>query len=82
MGHLGSVLRQAQVLQEAGFRIALYDVGAGNSGLDMLRQIRVDFVKIDRSIVSAALTDVTAHAVLAAVMAFSGHRCCGHRGRH
>ncbi|WP_165795285.1 bifunctional diguanylate cyclase/phosphodiesterase [Deinococcus koreensis] len=71
VGHLNSVLAQAGQLRAAGFRLALDDVGAGNSGLEMLRQLQVDFVKIDRSVVAAAPTDSTANAVLAAIMAYA-----------
>ncbi|HSK51402.1 MAG TPA: EAL domain-containing protein [Clostridia bacterium] len=37
----------------AGFRIAIDDVGAGNSGLRLLSQIHFDIVKIDLSLVHA-----------------------------
>ena len=39
--------------QSAGFRIAIDDVGAGNSGLRLLSQVRFDIVKIDLSLVQA-----------------------------
>ena len=39
------VQREAAALKECGFRIALDDVGAGNSGLELMRAIKVDFVK-------------------------------------
>ena len=39
--------------REAGFRIAIDDVGAGNSGLRLLSQIHFDIVKIDLSLVHA-----------------------------
>jgi len=37
----------------AGFRVAIDDVGAGNSGLRLLSQIHFDIVKIDLSLVHA-----------------------------
>lgn len=37
----------------AGFRIAIDDLGAGNSGLRLLSQIQFDIVKIDLSLVQA-----------------------------
>jgi EAL domain-containing protein (putative c-di-GMP-specific phosphodiesterase class I) len=37
----------------AGFRIAIDDLGAGNSGLRLLSQIHFDIVKIDLSLVQA-----------------------------
>jgi diguanylate cyclase (GGDEF)-like protein len=39
--------------QSAGFRVAVDDVGAGNSGLRLLSQVRFDIVKIDLSLVQA-----------------------------
>ena len=39
--------------REAGFRIAIDDLGAGNSGLRLLSQIHFDIVKIDLSLVQA-----------------------------
>jgi EAL domain-containing protein (putative c-di-GMP-specific phosphodiesterase class I) len=58
-------------LRKLGFRIALNDVGAGNAGLEMLRNLRLDFVKIDRSVTVDALEDEGARAVLAAIVAFA-----------
>jgi EAL domain-containing protein (putative c-di-GMP-specific phosphodiesterase class I) len=65
------VLRSIQHLRAAGLRIALDDVGAGNSGLEMLRRVRPDFVKIDRTVVVEARHDAGARAVLAAITAFA-----------
>jgi len=58
------VVREAKKLRTLGFRLALDDTGAGNAGLEMLSQLPVDFVKIDRSIVVKALTDTTAQTIL------------------
>ena len=71
---LAPVARQAARLRELGFRLALDDVGAGNAGLEMLRTIPVDFVKVDRSVVVAALDEPAARAVLAAILAFAHER--------
>jgi len=65
------VAREARRLRAVGFRLALDDVGAGNAGLEMLRQLPVDYIKIDRAVVVGALTDTTARAVLAAIVAFA-----------
>jgi diguanylate cyclase (GGDEF)-like protein len=58
-------------LRSHGLRIAIDDVGSGNSSLEMLRRTHPDFVKIDRSVVAAADADVSARAVLLAVAAFA-----------
>ncbi|MGB8347281.1 MAG: bifunctional diguanylate cyclase/phosphodiesterase [Ktedonobacteraceae bacterium] len=58
------VMREAKKLRALGFRLALDDTGAGNAGLEMLSQLPMDFVKIDRAIVVKALTDASARTVL------------------
>jgi diguanylate cyclase (GGDEF)-like protein len=58
-------------LRAEGFKIALDDVGTGNSGLEMLRKVHADFVKIDRGIVHAAATDRSARAVLMAMATYA-----------
>ena len=73
---LAAVVRAIDQLRRAGFRVALDDVGAGNSGLEMLNATRVDFVKIDRAIVARAAEDVNARAVLAAISAFAHETGC------
>jgi diguanylate cyclase (GGDEF)-like protein len=70
-GRTVSVVRCLQRLRAQGFRIAVDDVGTGNSGLEMLRQIEAEFVKIDRSIVAAAATEPGARAVLMAMATFA-----------
>jgi diguanylate cyclase (GGDEF)-like protein len=70
---LPRVVAGAARLRALGFRVALDDVGSGNAGLETLRQLPVDFVKIDRSIVVGATTDVSAQAVLVAIVAYA-HR--------
>jgi EAL domain-containing protein (putative c-di-GMP-specific phosphodiesterase class I) len=66
-----TVLRSIEHLRAAGLRIAIDDVGVGNSGLEMLRRVRPDFVKIDRSVVKEARHDAGARAVLAAIATFA-----------
>ncbi|MDQ2906766.1 MAG: bifunctional diguanylate cyclase/phosphodiesterase [Chloroflexota bacterium] len=61
------VIREARSLRALGFRLALDDTGAGNAGLEMLSQLAVDFVKIDRAIVVKALTDATARTIFTSI---------------
>jgi EAL domain-containing protein (putative c-di-GMP-specific phosphodiesterase class I) len=68
---LGPVIAAVARLRELGFRIALDDVGSGNAGLETLRRMPVDFVKIDRSIIAHAATEVNAQAVLVAIVAYA-----------
>lgn len=73
MQRLAHVVREAKRLRALGFRIALDDVGSGNAGLEVLRQLDVQYVKVDRSILVAAMTDPAAGAVLAGIVAFARH---------
>jgi diguanylate cyclase (GGDEF)-like protein len=70
-GRTASVVRGLKLLREQGFKIAIDDVGTGNSGLEMLRSIEAEFVKLDRSIVSGAATEPGARAVLLAMATFA-----------
>jgi EAL domain-containing protein (putative c-di-GMP-specific phosphodiesterase class I) len=70
-GRTASVVRCLQRLRAQGFKIAVDDVGTGNSGLEMLRKIEAEFVKIDRSIITAATTEPGARAVLMAMATFA-----------
>lgn len=65
------VLESLEGLREQGFRLALDNVGTGNAGLEMLRKIGAEYVKIDRSIVAAAATEPNARAVLMAMATFA-----------
>ncbi|MDR7071869.1 EAL domain-containing protein [Fictibacillus barbaricus] len=47
--HLKSILT---AYQEQGMKVALDDLGAGHSTLSVLRELRPDYVKIDRKIIS------------------------------
>jgi diguanylate cyclase (GGDEF)-like protein/PAS domain S-box-containing protein len=65
------LIPEAARLRALGFLLALDDVGAGNAGLEMLRALPVDFIKIDRAVVASAVEDRGARAVLLAIMAFA-----------
>ena len=64
---LADVVQKVKFLRLMGFRVALDDAGAGNAGLEMLSQLPVDFIKIDRDVVQHALTDQIAYGVLAGI---------------
>jgi diguanylate cyclase (GGDEF)-like protein len=70
-GRTASVIKRLKQLRRQGFKIAVDDVGTGNSGLDMLSKVDAEFVKIDRSIVVAAPTESNARAVLMAMATFA-----------
>jgi diguanylate cyclase (GGDEF)-like protein len=71
MIRLDVVVREAKRLQSLGFGLALDDTGAGNAGLGVLSQLPVDYVKIDRSVVTKGLTDKTARGVLSGITALA-----------
>ncbi len=73
---LDVVVREAKKLRTLGFRLALDDTGAGNAGLEMLSQLPVDFVKIDRSIVVKALTDATVRTIFSAITTMAQQMNC------
>lgn len=64
---LADIVQKVKFLRLMGFRVALDDAGAGNAGLEMLSQLAVDFIKIDRDVVSRALTDQAAYGVLTGI---------------
>ena len=68
---LSQVVADATRLRSLGFGLALDDVGSGNAGLEMLRELPVDFVKIDNSVIAAAVEDTHAQAVLLAIIAYA-----------
>jgi diguanylate cyclase (GGDEF)-like protein len=70
-GRTASVVKCLQRLREKGFKIAIDDVGTGNSGLEMLSKLSAEFVKLDRSIVATAPTEPGARAVLMAMATFA-----------
>ncbi len=68
---LDRLVRDATRLRALGFKLALDDVGAGNAGLEMLKNLPVDFVKIDREIIANSSAGGTGRAILLAVMAYA-----------
>jgi diguanylate cyclase (GGDEF)-like protein len=70
-GRTGRVVKRLRHLREQGFKIAVDDVGTGNSGLEILSKIEAEFVKLDRSIITAAATESSARAVLMAMATFA-----------
>jgi diguanylate cyclase (GGDEF)-like protein len=65
------VIKSLDHLRARGFKLALDDVGTGNAGLEMLRKIGAEYVKLDQSIVAAAATEPNARAVLMAMATFA-----------
>jgi len=70
-GRTERIIKRLRRLRAQGFKIAVDDVGTGNSGLEMLSKIDAEFVKLDRSIITAAATEPSARAVLMAMATFA-----------
>ncbi len=70
-GRTERVIKRLKRLREQGFKIAIDDVGTGNSGLEMLSKIHAEYVKLDRTIITAAATEPSARAVLMAMATFA-----------
>ena len=70
-GRTASIIKSLRLLREQGFKLAIDDVGAGNAGLEMLREVGAEFVKIDRGIIVAAPTEQNARGVLRAMATFA-----------
>lgn len=66
-----AVAAETARLRAFGFAVALDDAGAGNAGLEMLRHVPVDYVKIDREIIAGAGTGPLSRAVMLAIAAFA-----------
>jgi diguanylate cyclase (GGDEF)-like protein len=61
---IGSIQGNLAALQRAGIRVAADDVGAGNSGLRLLSQVRFDIVKLDLVLVQDGTRHEASRAVL------------------
>ncbi|WP_162628838.1 MULTISPECIES: putative bifunctional diguanylate cyclase/phosphodiesterase [Marinobacter] len=62
-------VRLMDQLREGGIAVALDDFGAGYSSLGYLRQLPLDYLKIDRSLVSGLDRDAEKRAILEMVIA-------------
>ncbi len=66
-------LEKLHTARTLGFRLALDDLGSGNNGLQALRAVPFDVLKIDRSVVAAHTVDPAARSVFAAALTYAGH---------
>jgi EAL domain-containing protein (putative c-di-GMP-specific phosphodiesterase class I) len=58
------VVQELEILQAAGIKIALDDFGTGFSSLNMLRELPLDIVKIDRSFITEIETSDQARILM------------------
>ncbi len=71
IARMDAVIREATRLRSLGFLLALDDAGSGNSGLEMLSKLAVDFVKIDRDVIVRAQAGAGGRGVLAGIIAIA-----------
>ncbi|MBA3350803.1 MAG: bifunctional diguanylate cyclase/phosphodiesterase [Actinobacteria bacterium] len=65
------LIREVKRFRSLGIQVALDDVGTGNAGLELLRHLPLNYVKIAREVVQEAMTDKSARAVFVAIIAFA-----------
>ena len=65
--------RIAAELRARGFRIAVDDAGAGHASMRVIAELRPEFIKVDRSLITAIDADRARRALVVALLSFSGH---------
>ena len=68
-----NVVRWVREVQKAGFRVAMDDFGSGMSSLIFLKDVPVDVLKLDRSLLSSNCESERERAMLESILAFA-HR--------
>lgn len=68
-----NVVRWVREVQKSGFRVAMDDFGSGVSSLIFLKDVPVDVLKLDRSLLSSNCESERERAMLESILAFA-HR--------
>ena len=68
LGDLVLLTSVVSSLQAEGFSVSIDDFGSGYSSLNMLKNIKVDFLKLDREFLMEAEDDVRSHKVIQSVI--------------
>ena len=69
--HDEAVSQQLQALRDCGMSLSLDDFGTGYSALGYLNRFRIDVIKIDRSFVSGAGSDLTGRSLCRAIVSMA-----------
>jgi diguanylate cyclase (GGDEF)-like protein/PAS domain S-box-containing protein len=67
------VMAKLKELHTGGFNVSIDDFGTGYSSMGYLKQLDVDFLKIDRSFVAGVLTDRTTR-IIAETIVYMAHK--------
>jgi diguanylate cyclase (GGDEF)-like protein len=68
---LERVRHKLEACRSAGIRLAADDLGAGNSGLRLLSDLRFDVVKVDLGLIQRSSTSGPSSAVVGSIVAFA-----------
>ncbi len=68
------ILKFIEEMKALGSRFAIDDFGAGYSNFDYLLQLRVDYIKIDGSLIRNLHTDSSAISIIEAIVHFANKR--------
>jgi len=71
IGDLDRVRHKLGTCRSAGIRMAADDLGAGNSGLRLLSDLRFDVVKVDLGLIQRSSTSGPSSAVVESIVAFA-----------
>ena len=71
IGDLDRVRHKLDTCRSAGMRLAADDLGAGNSGLRLLSDLRFDVVKVDLGLIQRSSTSAPSSAVVESIVAFA-----------
>ncbi|MGA9113994.1 MAG: diguanylate cyclase, partial [Candidatus Dormiibacterota bacterium] len=71
--NLSRLQRIAAQLRSAGYRIAVDDAGAGHASMQVIAELRPEFMKVDRALIHAIDSHRARRGLLVSLLSFSGH---------
>jgi diguanylate cyclase (GGDEF)-like protein len=71
--NLSRLQRIAAQLRSAGYRIAVDDAGAGHASMQVIAELRPEFIKVDRALIHAIDSHRARRGLLVSLLSFSGH---------
>ncbi|MGA2283982.1 MAG: diguanylate cyclase [Candidatus Dormibacteria bacterium] len=71
--NLSRLQRIAAQLRSAGYRIAVDDAGAGHASMQVIAELRPEFMKVDRALIHAIDSHRARRGLVVSLLSFSGH---------